>query len=70
MIDSQTSKLLKYKTIFEKKDKQTGDCYARQSKVEGNKIHLGESDYQRTVHMVKLIRAQGGCLGTKSRRKT
>ena len=24
----------------------------------------------RTVNMVKLIRAQGGCLGTKSRRKT
>ena len=25
---------------------------------------------QRSLHLVKLIRAQGGCLGTKSRRKT
>ena len=55
------------KKHFEKKDKQTGDCYARQSKVKGKAICESKSDYQRTVHMVKLIRAQGGCLGTKSR---
>ena len=53
-----------------RKDKQTEDCYARQSKVKGKAVCESKSDYQRTVNMVKLIRAQGGCLGTKSRRKT
>ena len=56
-----------FEQVLEKKDKQTGDCYARQSKVKGKAICGSESDYQRTVNMVKLIRAQGGCLGTKSR---
>ena len=35
-----------------------------------SKVKLERDLPARTVNMVKLIRAQGGCLGTKSRRKT
>ena len=35
-----------------------------------SKVKLERDLPAQTVNMVKLIRAQGGCLGTKSRRKT
>ena len=49
------------KILFETTNRLS--CYARQQGLKSKPKGLPA----RTVNMVKLIRAQGGCLGTKSR---
>ena len=53
------------------KQANTQICEARMMKViQQNEQTKPRSVYARIDRMVKLERAQGGCLGTKSRRKT